>query len=438
MVTELPASGMASGMLGTGASNVRASTCTGDRRPGRRGGLRLPGRRAEHPAGDHQHRDHHGRHRPLRPPRVCQNTSTELACNDDISATVNKSSLTVELQPGSYYLVVDAQERRPDRRLHGPGDVFKGRASRAAARRSARPATSAACWPAAPAPPASARCAATAATMTATSRSTSPTIRAAPRPTDADRDRRLPERPRLPGLRRPRRQRPGRPDRLPGGHRLRVGQRHHRVRLRVDRFRCGPFTTNLTGQMTATLHDDIDLSCGINGKDEVYALNITRPLAELYVDTIGSTINTAVGLKKASCSSRSGVRRRRRRQRRLADFPDRRRGRRVLHRRRRRQPRRLLQPPRARRARQRRHLRPGAPTAVHLRDRLRLQAARGAAYVRRRRATTGDDDGAGDGNGYPNDPGCVVAQRHHRGRRLPGRPELPAVQQPHRRRRRRR
>jgi hypothetical protein len=40
----------------------------------------------------------------------CTNPATELACNDNISPTDNKSSLTQSLMPGTYYLVVDTKD----------------------------------------------------------------------------------------------------------------------------------------------------------------------------------------------------------------------------------------------------------------------------------------------------------------------------------------
>ena len=41
---------------------------------------------------------------------ACRDDATELACNDDISATNTKSTLTADLTPGIYYLVVDARD----------------------------------------------------------------------------------------------------------------------------------------------------------------------------------------------------------------------------------------------------------------------------------------------------------------------------------------
>ncbi len=39
----------------------------------------------------------------------CADTSTELACSDDVSSTVRKSTITVALDPGYYYLIVDGK-----------------------------------------------------------------------------------------------------------------------------------------------------------------------------------------------------------------------------------------------------------------------------------------------------------------------------------------
>src|SRR5262249_47273193 len=40
----------------------------------------------------------------------CTNSMTEIACSDDVSTSDDKSTLTVALDPGVYYLVVDSRD----------------------------------------------------------------------------------------------------------------------------------------------------------------------------------------------------------------------------------------------------------------------------------------------------------------------------------------
>ncbi len=62
-------------------------------------------------------------------------------------------------------------------------------------------------------------------------------------------------------------------------------------------------SASLTGQSTTALANDIDLSCGTDGRDEVFRVRVDHPINEIRVDTIGSALDTVVGIKSPSCSS---------------------------------------------------------------------------------------------------------------------------------------
>lgn len=62
------------------------------------------------------------------------------------------------------------------------------------------------------------------------------------------------------------------------------------------------FTTNVQGATTMGKANDIDLSCGVDGRDEIYRLLVTRPLVSLTVDTFASDTATAVALRQGSCN----------------------------------------------------------------------------------------------------------------------------------------
>ena len=99
-----------------------------------------------------------------------------------------------------------------------------------------------------------------------------------------------------------------------------------------------PFTGNLTGRRRPPWPTTSTCRAAPTAATRSTRCDVTRPLVELHIDTIGSTTDTSVALEAGELRQpRPAVRRRRRRQRRLAGVPDRRRGRRVLHRRRRRQ-----------------------------------------------------------------------------------------------------
>ncbi len=62
-------------------------------------------------------------------------------------------------------------------------------------------------------------------------------------------------------------------------------------------------TATLTNQSTAALANDLDLSCGTDGRDEVFRVRVDHPLDEIRVDTIGSALDTVVAIKSPSCAS---------------------------------------------------------------------------------------------------------------------------------------
>jgi hypothetical protein len=47
---------------------------------------------------------------------------------------------------------------------------------------------------------------------------------------------------------------------------------------------------------------DVTLSCGSNLHDEIYRLIITRPLARLKIDTLGSTMDNAISIRRTNCN----------------------------------------------------------------------------------------------------------------------------------------
>jgi hypothetical protein len=61
------------------------------------------------------------------------------------------------------------------------------------------------------------------------------------------------------------------------------------------------FTSNVTGHTTQGRRNDVDLSCGADGRDQIYRLFVTQPLVSLTVDTLGSDINTALAIRGGTC-----------------------------------------------------------------------------------------------------------------------------------------
>jgi hypothetical protein len=63
------------------------------------------------------------------------------------------------------------------------------------------------------------------------------------------------------------------------------------------------FTTNLAAVSFAGTADDVDLSCGGNGRDVVYRFFVAAPLASLSADTAGSASPAAVAFRAPTCSA---------------------------------------------------------------------------------------------------------------------------------------
>ncbi|HVV83268.1 MAG TPA: hypothetical protein VHE35_09315 [Kofleriaceae bacterium] len=59
----------------------------------------------------------------------------------------------------------------------------------------------------------------------------------------------------------------------------------------------------LMNQSTAALANDFDLSCGLDGRDEVYRVRVDHPVDMLRVDTIGSALDTVVAIKAPACNA---------------------------------------------------------------------------------------------------------------------------------------
>lgn len=62
------------------------------------------------------------------------------------------------------------------------------------------------------------------------------------------------------------------------------------------------FSSNVTGHTTMGRQNDVDLSCGADGRDQIYRLFVTQPLVSLTVDTLGSDINTALAVRGTTCN----------------------------------------------------------------------------------------------------------------------------------------
>lgn len=62
------------------------------------------------------------------------------------------------------------------------------------------------------------------------------------------------------------------------------------------------FAANVQGATTMGKANDIDLSCGVDGRDDIYRILVNRPLVSLTVDTFASDTNTAVALRKGNCN----------------------------------------------------------------------------------------------------------------------------------------
>jgi|GEM_PF-1354017 len=64
-----------------------------------------------------------------------------------------------------------------------------------------------------------------------------------------------------------------------------------------------PFTANVVGASTVGRANDVDLTCGADGLDDVYRLHVAAPLSELRVNTIGSALDTILAIKSGGCAS---------------------------------------------------------------------------------------------------------------------------------------
>ena len=62
------------------------------------------------------------------------------------------------------------------------------------------------------------------------------------------------------------------------------------------------FQSNVQGATTMGKANDIDLSCGVDGRDDIYRILVNRPLVSLTVDTFASDTNTAVALRRGTCN----------------------------------------------------------------------------------------------------------------------------------------
>ena len=62
-------------------------------------------------------------------------------------------------------------------------------------------------------------------------------------------------------------------------------------------------SSQVTNQSTAALANDFDLSCGGDGRDEVYRVTVDFPINEIRADTNGSSMRGVVAIKSPSCST---------------------------------------------------------------------------------------------------------------------------------------
>ncbi|MEZ4402634.1 MAG: hypothetical protein R3B06_21615 [Kofleriaceae bacterium] len=105
-VAFLPADGMVSGTIGTGVSGLTSPTCGG------RGKESVYVVQIDRPVTMVATTDNPGTmfNSVLYLRSSCRNEATERACNDDISPSNTRSTLTVDLTPGVYFLVVDGRD----------------------------------------------------------------------------------------------------------------------------------------------------------------------------------------------------------------------------------------------------------------------------------------------------------------------------------------
>ncbi len=298
-VLPLPANGMVSGTLGTGISNLMPVRCTGAVGTGTEAVYVITvAQRETLVASTDDPATTADTVLYLR--RACTNTTTELVCNNDIGPTNTDSSFTVTVDPGTYFLVVDAR---------GPATSggYVLRVTRHAA-------LGAACTMESECAP-DHICRVPAG---GTGMSCELPVCGDGRDDDGDTDIDFPNDPgctsaldadesdTCPGA--------GCPACGNGVDDDNDGQTDFPADTScasasaVSEFNCvgaDPvrlFTGNVTAQSTASLTNDLTLTCGTNGRDEVWLLRVSAALAEIRVDTIGSTIDTALSLRRSSCT----------------------------------------------------------------------------------------------------------------------------------------
>ncbi|HUQ05025.1 MAG TPA: hypothetical protein VM261_21125 [Kofleriaceae bacterium] len=298
-VLPLPALGMVSGTLGTGISNLMPVRCTGAVGTGTEAVYVITVSEREtlvattvDPSTTAD--------TVLYLRRACMNTTTELACNNDVSPTNTDSTLTVSVDPGTYFLVVDAR---------GPASSggYVLRVTR-------HPAIGEACALETDCAP-DHLCRIPAGGTTA---SCELPVCGDGRDDDGDTDIDFPG---DPGCQSPTDN--DEVDTCPGAGCPACangldddgdGQTDYPMDTNCasagaqSEFSCTTgdpvrlFTGNVTGQTTNALANDLQLTCGTNGRDEVWLLRVTAALDEVFIDTVGSTIDTAVALRRASCN----------------------------------------------------------------------------------------------------------------------------------------
>ncbi|KAB2906679.1 MAG: hypothetical protein F9K40_06205, partial [Kofleriaceae bacterium] len=298
-VLALPPSGMVSGTLGTGISNLMPVRCTGAVGTGTEAAYVVTVTEREtlvattdDPATTAD--------TVLYLRRSCTSTTSELACNNDLGATNTRSTLTVTVDPGTYFLIVDAR---------GPASSggYVLRVTR-------HPALGEACTLETDCAP-DHLCRVPAG---GTGTSCELPVCGDDRDDDGDTKIDFPDDPgctsaidgdesdACPGA--------GCPACANGldddgdGHIDYPADPNCASASAESEFDCTTadpvqlFTGNVTGQTTGGLANDVQLTCGTNGRDEVWLLRVNAALAEIRIDTIGSTIDTAIALRRASCN----------------------------------------------------------------------------------------------------------------------------------------
>ena len=300
-VTELPASGMATGTIGTGPSRVQPTRCTGTVGTGAEVAFAFL---VEEPTvlAANTNSTATTVDTVLYVRRACLTPSTELVCNDDIGPSINRSAISVALEPGAYFLIVDAKNagnagnfvlnttfyRGEGQSCTGPSQCAPGYDCRTPAGGSAMSCERPVC--------------SDGRDDDNDGRTDFPDDPGCTSAEDGTEEDTCPAGPGCPmcadGL-----------DNDNDGHIDYPADTACASASGNNEFACTSvdpirvFTGNLTAQPISTLTNDIDLSCGTDGRDDVFSLRIPVELAELRIDTNGSTADTAIALKQSSCSS---------------------------------------------------------------------------------------------------------------------------------------